>query len=97
MKAMYEMLPVGQENAIKLSELSEMWNVSDREVRRTIEEMIYNDMPVCNLRSGYFRPATITELKSYRDIIRSYSCKFKKKEYRLNKTLQRFGNMKMDL
>ena len=97
MKILYEMIPLGQRNAIPLSDLSELWCLSPRETRRQIEKMINTNMPVCNLRNGYFRPETASELKAYLQIIHSYKIRFEKKHYRLKTILEHFDNVSMPL
>lgn len=96
MKELYNLLPVGQANAITISEISERWNMTPRGARRKIEDMWYHNMPVCNLRSGYFRPGNVEELKAYSNIIRSYKCKFEKKDYRVRRCIEQFNNQTMD-
>lgn len=95
----YDAIPIGQKNAVKLRDLcAELgYPLDGRLLREVFERLIYADHPVCNLRSGYFRPETRRELEAYLAIIRSYKCKFGKKEYRLNKALEHFDTVPMDL
>ncbi len=87
-KKLWERIPVGKNNAVKLEELTELLGCgSTRQARKDIEEMIYNDLIVCNLRAGYFRPGNLKELKAYHKIISSYKKKLLKKEYRLKKAI----------
>jgi hypothetical protein len=74
-----------------------MWKVTGRDARRLIEEMIYNDLYVCNLRSGYFRPETREELQAYANIIHSYKCKHEKKYYRLKKGVETWNQTRLAL
>jgi hypothetical protein len=92
----YESLPIGKSKAITIMGISYLWNMSERYARRVIENMWYNNMPVCNLRSGYFRPETIEELKAYGNIIGSYKRKFLKKDYRVQRCIEQFNNVTMD-
>ena len=97
MKTLYNQIPIGSKNAMPLCDLSAMWGLSPRETRRQIEQMINSNMPVVNLRAGYFRPETAEELKAYLKIIHSYKCRFEKKHYRLKTMLERFDNLSMGL
>ena len=94
---LYAMLPKGKENGISSYQAAEIWNTTERKARKWMEKMIYNDLPVCNLRHGYFRPETVDELIAYTGIIRSYKCKFEKKEYRLRKAIENFNQYKLPL
>lgn len=96
MKNRYEVIPVGKGNGITLDHLANLWGVNKRMARCEIAKMIENDMIVCNLRNGYFRPANNKEVLSYLRIIRSYKCKLQKKEYRLYKALQNANQQKME-
>ncbi|MEG2189504.1 MAG: hypothetical protein RRY08_06690 [Christensenella sp.] len=95
-KRVYESIPYGAKHAIDLSTLADVLCVSPRQVRKIIENLVYNDHPVCNLRHGYFRPQTYGELEAYCNIIRAYKCKFNKKEYRLRKALEHFAIYPID-
>ena len=97
LKKLYQKLPKGQENAISREQLSELFNTSDRIARQTIEQMIYHDMPVCNLRHGYFKPVNVDELKAYSNINGAYLKKFLKRQYRLNKAIEQFNQLGMEL
>lgn len=97
MQHLYNQIPIGSKNAIPLSELSAMWNLSPRETRRQIEKMTNTNMPVINLRAGYFRPETSAELAAYYRIIHSYKKTFERKDYRLKKALEQFDNVSMPL
>jgi hypothetical protein len=88
---LYNLVPIGKENAVSLSALEHTTGLTGREIRRTFEELIYDEKPVCNLRHGYFRPATVEELEAYRKYINSYRCKLLKKEYRIRKAMRHFG------
>lgn len=98
-KRVYEAIPEGAENAIKLNKLCLKLGYPEdgRLLRNVFEKLIYNDHPICNLRHGYFRPRTKEELEAYLKIIRSYKCKFNNKEYRLKKALEHLGTVPVDL
>lgn len=91
LEKIYELIPIGEQNAVSLQKLCERTGISGRELRRSFEQLIYLDKPVCNIRRGYFRPANMDELVRYRQIINSYKRKFEKKEYRLRKAEERFA------
>ena len=89
LKQMYELLPLGASEALNLGKCKKTlgFKYSRRKLRKVFEEMISNGLPVCNLRRGYFRPATDEELIAYIKIIHSYKCKFDTKETDLQKAL----------
>lgn len=89
LKAMHTTLPIGQKKAMRIDNVAEMWGTSTREARRIIERMTYNDLIVCNLRSGYFVAETLQELEAEQKFINSYKCKILKKEYRIRKAVER--------
>jgi hypothetical protein len=92
MRKLYGMLPVGQNNAIGIAEVADMWRMSERRAREVIHDMWMYDLPVCNLFTGYFVPATINEVQEYQDIIRAYRRKLMQKEYRIRRVLERMGD-----
>ena len=61
-----EFIPFGSKNAIKREELVRLSGMSDREMRRCIEEL-RKETPIVNLQNGrgYFRPETEEELVHY--------------------------------
>ena len=61
-----EYIPVGRENAIKRSELRNLCGLSDREMRRAIENA-RKETPIINLSDGvgYYRPETREEITRY--------------------------------
>lgn len=93
MKTMYNQLPSGQANAMRIDDISEMWGMTNRRARKIIERMWHNNLPVCNLFNGYFRPSTVEELKSYLNIINAYKREFMKKEYRVKRCIEAFGQL----
>jgi hypothetical protein len=97
MKELYNLLPIGQANAIPISEIAERWNMTPRRARKHIEEMWYNNLPVCNLMNGYFRPENVDELKAYGNIIHSYKCQFERKFRRVGLAIERFNNERMSI
>jgi hypothetical protein len=92
---LYAIVPIGKENAKPLSYFTDHIPVTGREIRRMFERLTENEKPVCNLRFGYYRPATYEELEEYRLFINSYRCKLLKKEYRIKKALRHFGLVPM--
>lgn len=61
-----ELIPFGQKNAISRQKLAEECGISDRQMRRCIEEL-RKEKPIANFQDGqgYFRPETEWELKVY--------------------------------
>ena len=64
-----EMIPFGRENAIPRHELAEKLSMSDREMRRAIEQVRDEGMFVLNDQSGagYYRSTDLDELKRQYD------------------------------
>lgn len=92
-RRVYEAVPLGQKNAMKLDELciALSYPVDGRALREVFEELNNIEHPVINLRTGYFRPETPEELAAYLKINHSYKCKFAKKEHHLKRALENFG------
>jgi hypothetical protein len=97
LKDLYQVIPIGKANAKPIFEIAFVWGVPERTARKLIEQMIYKELYVVNVRSGYFRPAVREELEAYSNIIHSYKLKFEKKAYRLRKGLEQWDNVKMNL
>lgn len=87
----YNKIPVGIDRAVTLEYLVAETGLNGRTVRLMIEHLITNEMPVCNIGTGYFRPKTIQELDAYCKFINSYRCKLLKKLYRLERSKRHFG------
>lgn len=90
MQHLYNLLPVGAENAINIKYLAELWDMKPRVARRTIEQMWYHDMPTINTGNGYYRPASEKDLCGYEAFIYSYVLKLHKKLYRIKKATENF-------
>lgn len=56
---------VGEENAVHLSELVQLSGLSVRDTRRTIEQLRKDGAVICSNEHGYFKPADVSELSSY--------------------------------
>lgn len=95
LKMLYSFLPEGKNNTISRYDLATLWNASERSVRTIFAKMIRAHLPVCNIRNGYFRPATKVELQAYANIINSYKKKFETKDYHLNQMIKLWDNLKM--
>ena len=94
---LYNLVPIGKQNAMRLSDFIQIISfgfdepITGRAIRSKFEKLNEDEKPICNLGHGYFRPATIDELESYRKYINSYRCKLLKKEYRIRKAMRHFG------
>ncbi len=85
---LWERIPLGRANAINVKTLTDLLGCrTSRQARKDIEEMIYHDFIVCNLRDGYFRPETDEECFAYIDMISSYIKKLGRKRYRIAKSV----------
>lgn len=55
----------GEENAVHLSELVQLSGLSERDTRRTIEQLRRDGAVICSNEHGYFKPADVAELRKY--------------------------------
>lgn len=55
----------GEENAVHLSELVKLTQLSERDTRRVIEQLRRNGVLICSNECGYFKPNTSDELRRY--------------------------------
>lgn len=64
-----EMIPFGRENAIPRRDLAEKLSMSDREMRKAIEQARCEGMFILNAQDGrgYFRTTDLAELKRQYD------------------------------
>jgi hypothetical protein len=98
LQILYEMLPEGRENSIKLSEIAWMWGMNERRARKIMgEEMSGRDMIVCSLGDGYFRPAGRGEIDSFYRYYDSYCRRMLKRRYRIKKARENWGQVRMDI
>lgn len=55
----------GEENAVHLSELVKLTQLSERDTRRAIETLRIKGLLICSNECGYFKPNTPDELRRY--------------------------------
>lgn len=97
MTELYNLLPVGQANAIGIEKVSELWNMSDRLARNTMKVLTMKyHLPVINLFNGYFRPETAEEIDSYLKISLKYKKSHERKCYHLQRCKDEFNNQTME-
>lgn len=92
---LYNLVPIGKENAKPLSYFTELTGIGGRPIRKRFEQLGYLGKIVCNHRHHYFRASDKDDLKIYRKIIHSYICKLLKKEYRIDKAIETFDMERM--
>lgn len=82
---MLNLIPIGKENAIKRSELCRLSGLSDRNMRRQIENLQMQGYRIVNLQGGegYFVPKNEAEFNAYMRQERSRIFKELKKLYRM--------------
>ena len=94
LKELYEMIPKGKKNATRKLHL--IWNVTEREVRKIIEQMICKEhWPVCNLGKGHFRPETLDEFTAFENLNRKFKKQYERKDYHIREIKKGFCNTKM--
>lgn len=58
-------IPTGEREAVSMSHLARTLAVSQRELRRSIEQARRAGNLICSSEKGYFIPETLDELKAY--------------------------------
>lgn len=72
LEQLWEQIPIGKENAATYSELCEMWNMSERTVRKRLHELSYfdNGDNLILIRSshgkGFYRTDNLAEIERYK-------------------------------
>ncbi len=61
----YQLIGVGEENAIHLSELVSLTKLESRELRKHIEQLRRSGSVIIANKNGYFKPSNIAELNKY--------------------------------
>lgn len=91
--SMYNDIPKGRKNAISRQELAARWGVSDREVRRRVQELrctdFYDNYIIISTSSGrgYYKTDDREEIRRYKnEIMRRATNTFKPLD-RINKVL----------
>ena len=65
LKHIMELLPLGQANAVSMYDLSNLLNITDREVRKVIFDLRCKGMVIAGDNNGYYIPNGLNELKAY--------------------------------
>lgn len=88
-----ELIPFGRENAIPRRDLAEKLSMSDREMRRMIEQARYEGLFVMNDQSGvgYYRTMDLAELKRQYDQDTSRALKILARRKPIRDTLKAAG------
>lgn len=63
-RAIVDLIPFGEENAISMCDLARALDVTPRTVRRRVHEARKGAI-ICENEYGYFTPASIDELRDY--------------------------------
>lgn len=59
------LVPEGEENAIHTYELQAITNLGSRELRKIVETLRRSGCVICSTNAGYFKPASIDELRRH--------------------------------
>ena len=59
------LIPEGEENAVSMADLAGRAGTDDRTVRKTVFDLRVRGHIIAGDRSGYYRPATTSQIKSY--------------------------------
>lgn len=86
---LWERIPKGQENAVDVSTLANILNMSARNARRAIKKMLRKKKLVCNVRHGYFAPNTIEEAVGYKNMMHSYSNELQSDLYYIKEVIKK--------
>lgn len=72
LEQLWQQIPIGKENAVTYSQLCDMWEASERTVRRRLHELSYfdNGDNLILIRSshgkGFYRTDNLAEIESYK-------------------------------
>jgi hypothetical protein len=58
-------IPIGQRDAVSMSHLARVHNLSDRKMRREVEKARKAGNLICSSDKGYFMPETIADIREY--------------------------------
>ena len=58
-------IPIGQRDAVSMSHLARVHNLSDRKMRREVEKARKAGNLICSSDKGYFMPETISDIREY--------------------------------
>lgn len=60
-----KLIPRGAENAVPMVDLAKVSGLSERGVRKTIEQLRRNGSVICSNDNGYYLPDNLLELRDY--------------------------------
>lgn len=80
------LLGTGERNLLKRNELSAWLGISDRQLRKLIEQCQNEGVPIINMSKGYYKAESIEELRKYIKRERHREQAIEKKLYALNLT-----------
>lgn len=59
------MIPTGSDYGLPMTDLSNITGLSERDVRKCIEQLRRSGEVICSGVTGYYRPADVFELREY--------------------------------
>lgn len=64
-KWLTESIPAGRKEAVSMRYLAKIHGLTEREIRRAIEQARRDGMLICSSEQGYFLPETVQEIRAY--------------------------------
>src|SRR5690554_4561349 len=102
LERLYEMLPIGKQNAITRAELSRLWGLSDRAARLVISELRridFGDKFVIVSFSdgkGYYKTADLEEIEAFANEMRSRALNILVPLNKANRLISQAGSQTFD-
>lgn len=65
LKEISNMIPTGADDGLPMSDLSNITGLTERDIRKCIEQLRRSGEVICSGVTGYYRPADVFELREY--------------------------------
>lgn len=62
---LFDIIPMGEDSAIHVEELAQIFNVNERDVRLNIEQMRCGGKVILSSDKGYFKPVSEDEIRRF--------------------------------
>lgn len=62
---LFDIIPTGEDSAIHVEELAQIFNVNERDVRLNIEQIRCGGKTIISSKKGYFKPETEDEIERF--------------------------------
>ena len=97
--SLIEIIPVGKENAVTMNHLRQVTGLSDREIRKQIQEVNESgEHIICReCQKGYYLPRTKAEAEHYIRYSHSYLVTLARKDRAMRKAVEKRFSNQMEL